>query len=100
MTQLNVLALRTRALHVGEEPDPTTKSVEAPLILSTNFVTDPDSSGFSAVDLKDGDPYLYARWPSLPAPSPFPSSLFPSSPVRLRPNLRASLRFCRTAMFP
>jgi len=62
MTQQNVLALRTRALHAGEEPDPTTKSVEAPLILSTNFVTDPDSSGFSAVDLKDGDPYLYARW--------------------------------------
>jgi cystathionine beta-lyase/cystathionine gamma-synthase len=58
----NKLALRTRALHVGEEPDPTTKAVEAPLILSTNFVTDPDSSGFSAVDLKDGDPYLYARW--------------------------------------
>jgi cystathionine beta-lyase/cystathionine gamma-synthase len=56
------LALRTRALHVGETSDPTTKSVEAPLILSTNFVTDPDSSGFSAVDLKEGDPYLYARW--------------------------------------
>jgi methionine-gamma-lyase len=61
-TKENKFALRTRALHVGEEPDPTTKSVEAPLILSTNFVTDPDSSGFSAVDLKDGDPYLYARW--------------------------------------
>ena len=62
MAQQNELALRTRVLHVGEEPDPTTKAVEAPLILSTNFVTDPDSSGFSAVDLKDGDPYLYARW--------------------------------------
>ena len=62
MAEEKKLALRTRALHVGEEQDPTTKSVEAPLILSTNFVTDPDSSGFSAVDLKDGDPYLYARW--------------------------------------
>jgi methionine-gamma-lyase len=62
VTQENKLALRTRALHVGEEPDPTTKSVEAPLILSTNFVTDPDRSGFSSVDLKNGDPYLYARW--------------------------------------
>jgi cystathionine gamma-synthase len=56
------LALRTRALHVGERPDPATKSVEAPLILSTNFITDPDNSGFSAVDLKEDDPYLYARW--------------------------------------
>jgi len=36
--------------------------VEAPLILSTNFVTDPDTSGFSAVDLGENDPYLYARW--------------------------------------
>jgi len=62
MTEDRKFALRTRALHVGEKTDPTTKSVEAPLILSTNFVTDPDSSGFSAVDLRDGDPYLYARW--------------------------------------
>ena len=62
MVEKRRLALRTRALHVGEKPDPTTKSVEAPLILSTNFVTDPDSSGFSAVDLKEDDPYLYARW--------------------------------------
>jgi cystathionine beta-lyase/cystathionine gamma-synthase len=62
MDETRKLALRTRALHVGEKPDPATNSVEAPLILSTNFVTDPDSSGFSAVDLKEDDPYLYARW--------------------------------------
>jgi cystathionine beta-lyase/cystathionine gamma-synthase len=62
MLEKRRLAQRTRALHVGEKPDPTTNSVEAPLILSTNFVTDPDSSGFSAVDLKEDDPYLYARW--------------------------------------
>jgi cystathionine beta-lyase/cystathionine gamma-synthase len=55
-------AFTTRALHIGESPDPTSKSVEAPLVLSTNFITDPDSSGFSAADLKEGDPYLYARW--------------------------------------
>jgi len=47
---------------VGEAPDPATKAVESPLILSTNFVTDPDCSGFSAVDMKENDPYLYARW--------------------------------------
>jgi len=62
MAEKRKLALRTRALHVGEKPDPTTKSVEAPLILSTNFVVDPDNSGFSAVDMKEDDPYLYARW--------------------------------------
>jgi cystathionine beta-lyase/cystathionine gamma-synthase len=62
MGEKKQFALRTRALHVGESPDPSTKSVEAPLVLSTNFVTDPDSSGFSAVDLKEEDPYLYARW--------------------------------------
>lgn len=55
-------ALRTRALHIGDKPDRSTRSVEAPLIMSTNFVTDPDSSRFSAVDLKEGDPYFYARW--------------------------------------
>jgi cystathionine beta-lyase/cystathionine gamma-synthase len=62
MGEKRKLALRTRALHVGEKPDPATKSVEAPLILSTNFVTDPDSTGFSAVDMKENDPYVYARW--------------------------------------
>jgi cystathionine beta-lyase/cystathionine gamma-synthase len=62
MSEERKLALRTRALHVGEVPDPATKAVETPLILSTNFVTDPDSSGFSAVDMKENDPYLYARW--------------------------------------
>jgi cystathionine gamma-synthase/methionine-gamma-lyase len=30
--------------------------------MSTNFVVDPDSVGFSAVDMKDEDPYFYARW--------------------------------------
>ncbi len=62
MSERKSLSLSTRAIHVGEEPDPTTKAVEAPLILSTNFVTDPDTSGFSAVDLGENDPYLYARW--------------------------------------
>jgi len=62
MSEEERFALRTRALHIGESPDPTTKSLEAPLVLSTNFITDPDSSGFSATDLKEDDPYLYARW--------------------------------------
>lgn len=56
------LAMRTRALHVGEDPDPVTKAVEPPLVLSTNFIADPDTVGFSAVDMKDDDPYFYARW--------------------------------------
>lgn len=56
------LSFRTRALHVGEDPDPVTGSVEAPLVLSTNFVADPDKIGFSATDLKDDSPYFYARW--------------------------------------
>jgi len=54
------LALRTRALHAGEDTDPVTRAVEAPLVLSTNFVADPDEVAFSATDLKEDTPYFYA----------------------------------------
>jgi cystathionine beta-lyase/cystathionine gamma-synthase len=55
-------AFSTRALHVGEDPDPATHAVEAPLVLSTNFVADPDGVGFSATDPKEDSPYFDARW--------------------------------------
>lgn len=55
-------SLRTRLLHVAEQPDKTTGAIEQSLVMSTNFVSDPDAVGFSATDLKDETPYFYARW--------------------------------------
>lgn len=56
------LAFRTRAIHSGEPAEPTTGAVEPSIVLSTNFVADPDSIGFSAESLSDDSPYFYARW--------------------------------------
>jgi cystathionine beta-lyase/cystathionine gamma-synthase len=56
------LAFRTRALHVGEPPDPVHGAVEPSLVLSTNFVADPATVGFSAEDLSADSPYFYSRW--------------------------------------
>lgn len=62
MAEDSRLGFATRALHAGESADPTTGAVTTPLVMSTNFVTDPDSTSFSAVDMRDDDPYFYARW--------------------------------------
>lgn len=55
-------SFRTRALHVGEPADPVHGAVEPSLVLSTNFVADPATVGFSAEDLSENTPYFYSRW--------------------------------------
>jgi cystathionine gamma-synthase/methionine-gamma-lyase len=55
-------AFSTRALHVGEPADPVHGAVEPSLVLSTNFVADPATVGFSAEDLSADSPYFYSRW--------------------------------------
>ena len=53
--------LMTRAIHAGEGPDPSTGASAPPLHMSSTFVTD-QVAGFSAHDLEEDTPYLYARW--------------------------------------
>lgn len=53
--------LMTRAIHAGEAPDPSTGASAPALHMSSTFVTD-QVAGFSAHDLEDEAPYLYARW--------------------------------------
>jgi cystathionine beta-lyase/cystathionine gamma-synthase len=53
--------LMTKAIHAGEGPDPSTGASAPALHMSSTFVTD-QVAGFSAHDLEDGAPYLYARW--------------------------------------
>ena len=51
----------TRAIHAGEAPDPTTGASAPPIHMSSTFVSD-SVAGFSAHDLDDESPFLYARW--------------------------------------
>ena len=51
----------TRAIHAGEAPDPTTGASAPAIHMSSTFVSD-SVAGFSAHDLNDDSPYLYARW--------------------------------------
>ncbi|MGB3247124.1 MAG: PLP-dependent aspartate aminotransferase family protein, partial [Sulfitobacter sp.] len=51
----------TRAIHAGEAPDPTTGASAPAIHMSSTFVSD-SVAGFSAHDLNDESPYLYARW--------------------------------------
>lgn len=53
--------LMTKAIHAGESPDPSTGASAPALHMSSTFVTD-QVAGFSAHDLEDEAPYLYARW--------------------------------------
>ena len=55
-------AFSTRSIHSGEPVDPSTQAVEPSLVLSTNFVFDPDAAGCSAETLDDKTPNVYARW--------------------------------------
>jgi cystathionine beta-lyase/cystathionine gamma-synthase len=55
-------AFSTRSIHTGEPTDPATQAVEPSLVLSTNFVFNPDEAGFSAETLSDKTPNVYARW--------------------------------------
>lgn len=54
--------LATKALHEGEAPDAIFGAVSPSIVLSTNFVSEPGTTAFSAIDLRDDDPYFYARW--------------------------------------
>lgn len=62
MTKRNALkGDMTRAIHTGEVPDPTTGASAPAIHMSSTFVSH-EVSGFSAHDLTDDSPYLYARW--------------------------------------
>lgn len=54
----------TLAIHGGEEPLPGSTSVSPDIVLSTNFIVDPETIGFSAESLGADSPYFYARWAS------------------------------------
>jgi methionine-gamma-lyase len=53
--------LRTRAIHAGEAPDPTTGASAPNLVMSTTYALD-KPLGFSAQDLGDESPFIYTRW--------------------------------------
>ncbi|MEM6671052.1 MAG: aminotransferase class I/II-fold pyridoxal phosphate-dependent enzyme, partial [Pseudomonadota bacterium] len=52
---------RTLAVHAGEKPDPTTGSSAPNLVMSSTFVTE-KPEGFSAHELTEDSPFVYARW--------------------------------------
>ena len=51
----------TTAIHAGEAPDPATKASAPPLHMSSTFVVE-EAAGFSAHDIPEDAPWLYARW--------------------------------------
>lgn len=53
---------QTQSVHTGEQPDARHGAVTPPLVLSTNFLADPDTAGFSANESKPNDSYFYSRW--------------------------------------
>ncbi len=62
MTRRNAnRGLMTTSIHAGEGPDPTTGASAPALYMSSTFVTD-QVAGFSAHNLEEQAPYLYARW--------------------------------------
>lgn len=61
MTHRNSQGIQTTAIHAGEAPDPATGASAPPLHMSSTFVVD-QPAGFSAHDMGDDAPWLYARW--------------------------------------
>ncbi len=53
--------VRTKAIHAGEQPDPTTGASAPNLVMSTTFLADPDAN-FSVENLEADAPYFYTRW--------------------------------------
>ena len=53
--------IQTTAIHAGEGPDPATNASAPPLHMSSTFVSEA-AIGFSAHDLEEDSPWLYARW--------------------------------------
>jgi len=54
-------ALTTACVHAGEEPDPRTGALEAPLVLSSAFAFD-DAEHAAGAFRGDNDAYIYGRW--------------------------------------
>lgn len=54
--------IQTRAVHAGEQPDPTTHASAPNLVMSTTFVIDDADAKFSANALGDDPPFIYTRW--------------------------------------
>lgn len=52
---------QSNAVHAGEAPDPSTGASAPNIVMSSTFVVDAPA-GFSAHDLNEDSPYLYARW--------------------------------------
>jgi methionine-gamma-lyase len=53
---------RTRAVHSGEAPDPSTRASAPNIVMSTTFVVADADAQFSANALADDAPFLYTRW--------------------------------------
>jgi cystathionine beta-lyase/cystathionine gamma-synthase len=53
--------IQTKAIHAGEEPDPTTGASAPNLVMSSTFVVDEEVS-FSANNLTEETPFVYTRW--------------------------------------
>ena len=59
--RINYKGIRTTAIHAGEGPDPSTNASAPPINMSSTFISE-EAGGFSAHDLKEDSPWLYARW--------------------------------------
>jgi methionine-gamma-lyase len=57
----SALGDRTKAIHAGEFPDPSTGASSPNLVMSTTFVADA-GTGFSVEGLSEDDPFIYTRW--------------------------------------
>jgi len=55
------LGVRTRSVHAGEGPDPTTHAASPNLVMSTTFIADAEA-GFSVENLDEDSPFVYTRW--------------------------------------
>jgi methionine-gamma-lyase len=53
---------KTRAIHAGEAPDPTTGASSPNLVMSTTFALDDTLDSFSALGAEASIPYVYTRW--------------------------------------
>ena len=53
--------MRTKAIHSGESPNPSTRAAAPDIVMSTTFLIDPDVS-FSANLMTDDMPFAYTRW--------------------------------------
>jgi cystathionine beta-lyase/cystathionine gamma-synthase len=56
-------SLWTRAV-AGEPPDAAHGAIGTPIVQATSFVVKPGEVGFSAADMREDQPYFYARWGS------------------------------------